>query len=870
MWKLQVILVQLLLLVCVLRLYFQPGELEHPKPQKTLPEMGLQPPAARLVLFLVEGLRAETFFGSNFQQLPHLKELLSHHGLVGVSRTTIPTLTRTGKVALLGGFYDVPSLVTDDGYDTFYNRTWSAPNTVVLDFSGQPRKVFEMLEAALKDVDTYNRLRIATRSVITIQMKGLIAESPLDERYLVKFRNAQWTVREAYHMIERVFADRATAYLMTSAHGLTDLGSHGGASLQEQTTPFYLWGAGVHRKANNYSSLELHNGTHLPLHKLDQIDLTSLISALIGLPPPINNLGVLPHSYMMVTPEYTRKAMDLNALQLLALAKEKIRKHERGIFNKWLPKSMDLDLTRIAYYQNQMDRLLEIGTSDKAKETSELAATLSLNALKYYSTYLHIPVQVTTALALLGWMYFLMIKVSKDSMESKEKSRGFVTCATVTILSLGLLVGELVFLQCSCLMTILCLLVPFGVWCLTLAEMPCEGRSVLEPLTHMGWIFVPAGGILVALNCPCLFGIILVCSVVIYNRHGWSYFSPKFLAWLALLCLLCGFLWSQPAMQILMTTEYRVPLQAASMFMVVLRPFVLKHQFPGHVWLLNVAALVAGAVGIYFHEMSKTVPIYILAGSWIHLIYAILSSAYCANSGPRNRWEIICFNLLTVHALLSDSYSSLFVQALVTEYQMGGEVHEESKQLNEVEQADEEMQTGKETPMTSSMHLHMSYRFAVSILLYFYVSLLGSGHWIGGFTYLGNTARLYLPEPYAVPMALLVLIHLLIPVFVFLASLRAKSSFARLGTRSIITCLVLICNAVVLFYVVFIDHRSDWPLVHPSVINVLLVILAILLILSCESLVDVLFRGFSLKLPGPKRVAQETRLPKPSHPQGEV
>lgn len=224
MWKLQAILVQLLLLVCVLRLYFQPGELEYPKPQKTLPEMGLQPPAARLVLFLVEGLRADTFFGSNFQQLPHLKELLSHHGLVGVSRTTIPTLTRTGKVALLGGFYDVPSLVTDDGYDTIYNRTWSAPNTVVLDFSGHPRKVYEMLEASLKDVDTYNRLRIATRSVITLQMKGLIAESPLDERYLVKFRNAQWTVREAYHMIERVFADRATAYLMTSAHGLTDLG----------------------------------------------------------------------------------------------------------------------------------------------------------------------------------------------------------------------------------------------------------------------------------------------------------------------------------------------------------------------------------------------------------------------------------------------------------------------------------------------------------------------------------------------------------------------------------------------------------------------------------------------------------------------
>lgn len=224
MWKLQAILVQLLLLVCMLRLYFQPGELEHPEPQKSLPELGLQPPAERLVLFLVEGLRAETFFGSNFQQLSHLRELLSKHGLVGVSRTTVPTLTRTGKVALLGGFFDAPSWVSDEGYDTIYNRTFADPNTVVLNFSGHPREVFKRLATALKDVETYDRLKLATRSVITLQMEGLIAESPLDERYQVKFQNAQWTVRETYYMIERVFADRATVYLMTSAHGLTDLG----------------------------------------------------------------------------------------------------------------------------------------------------------------------------------------------------------------------------------------------------------------------------------------------------------------------------------------------------------------------------------------------------------------------------------------------------------------------------------------------------------------------------------------------------------------------------------------------------------------------------------------------------------------------
>jgi len=67
------------------------------------------------------------------------------------------------------------------------------------------------------------------------------------------------------------------------------LGSHGGGSDEERDTPFFLWGAGINHTTNNATlNIVVGNNVTMQLHNLDQIQLAPLMSALIGLPPPVN------------------------------------------------------------------------------------------------------------------------------------------------------------------------------------------------------------------------------------------------------------------------------------------------------------------------------------------------------------------------------------------------------------------------------------------------------------------------------------------------------------------------------------------------------------------------------------------------------
>ncbi|KAH8346629.1 hypothetical protein KR084_007254 [Drosophila pseudotakahashii] len=853
MWKAQVVLVHLVLMACLLRIYYQPGPRDHLEPQKTLPEMGVPPPADRLVVFLLVGLNAETFFSNNCSRSSYMRDIFLREGLVGISKTSVPTLTRAAKVALFAGFNEVPSLLPAEQFDSIFNRTLASKERTVLNFSDLADLRYRLSNGAC-----LKKLKNSTSLVMFVYLEDVGGASPLDAAYQKKLHNTQRSIRDAYELIESTFNDFRTAYLFTSAHGLNNLGSHGGGSDEERDTPFFLWGAGINRMTKNATSnFMVNDGVTLQLHKLEQIQLAPLMSALIGLPPPVNNLAMLPLGYMKVSREYERKALHLNALQLLAQAKAIIRRHERGVFSEWLPRAEDLDLQRISYYQSQMDHLIDKGWRSKAVETSRLAIKVAQKSLKYYYGYYHVPLVVAMVLALLGWQFTLLVKLTRDSRGAKDKPRGFLTWHTIVLMALGLLLGEVVFLRWASLSTVFCLMAPFGIWSLSLAELPQKGGCIDEPLKHLRWIVAPAAMIIVALHCSCPFSLAYVICVNLYNRRGWAHPTAKFLAWLALVCLLSGFLWSQKGMQILMTTKYRVILQAISMLVVILRPLFLGENHKWRVWLINGGILIVGGIGIYFREVGKPVPLYIMAVNWTYLIYAFASVPYCGSSCAPYRLQLLRFNLLTLHALLSDSYISLFAQGLITEYQMGIEVHEESIAADEEDFV--------EGPLVPSRHLELSYRFAVSILLYFYVSLFGTGHWLTSFTYLASTARLFLPDSCSGPMPYLVLIHALIPSLIILASLQALSNFGRRERRPILSSVMLICNVVVLFFVVFVPHHINWPTVHPSLISALLAQLTVVLLLACDTGAVYFFRGINLnRSPIPREVEDDKGFKGPS------
>ena len=85
-------------------------------------------PARRLVLFVADGLRAQSFYepgaapyirdiaGRTGENASHVQIFLSliqiFSGVLGMSHTRVPTESRPGHVALLAGLYEDPSAVT--------------------------------------------------------------------------------------------------------------------------------------------------------------------------------------------------------------------------------------------------------------------------------------------------------------------------------------------------------------------------------------------------------------------------------------------------------------------------------------------------------------------------------------------------------------------------------------------------------------------------------------------------------------------------------------------------------------------------------------------------------------------------------------
>lgn len=81
------------------------------------------------MLFVADGLRAESFFRDNLVRTPFLRDIILNDGIHGISHTRVPTESRPGHVALIAGFYEDPSAVLKGwqhnpiDFDSVFNRS---------------------------------------------------------------------------------------------------------------------------------------------------------------------------------------------------------------------------------------------------------------------------------------------------------------------------------------------------------------------------------------------------------------------------------------------------------------------------------------------------------------------------------------------------------------------------------------------------------------------------------------------------------------------------------------------------------------------------------------------------------------------------
>jgi ethanolaminephosphotransferase len=134
--------------------------------------------------------------------------------------------------------------------------------------------------------------------------------------------------REMDGIIHRIYnevisKDPNTLLVVMGDHGMNDIGNHGGSSTAETSAALLL-------VSEKFKNLQQSTETKAPVqwnddfdyfHRIDQIDLVPTLSELIGLPIPINNLGVFVPQFLNLYPteKEQRDVLLKNALQLKVL-----------------------------------------------------------------------------------------------------------------------------------------------------------------------------------------------------------------------------------------------------------------------------------------------------------------------------------------------------------------------------------------------------------------------------------------------------------------------------------------------------------------------------------------------------------------------
>ncbi|KAK2886371.1 GPI ethanolamine phosphate transferase 1 [Channa argus] len=429
--------------------------------------ISLAPPASRLVLLVADGLRADSLFSplpNGSSRAPYLRSVIEERGTWGVSHTRVPTESRPGHVALIAGFYEDVSAVAKGWkenpveFDSVFNESrhtwcWGSPDILPMfakgangdhvytytypaeeeDFASADASkldtwVFTQVKSFFQSAKSNSSLRaslLEDKNIFFLHLLGLDtnghAHRPISQEYLDNIGLVDSGVAELVSIVEDFFGyDGRTAYVFTSDHGMTNWGSHGAGHPSETLTPLVAWGAGVHN-AQRVTGPQPYNDQYLQDWKLEhlrrvdvsQADIAPLMASLIGVPIPVNSVGVLPLSYLNNSDQFKAESMYNNAIQVLEQFKVKMDQKKETTLSFLFTPYKQLSESKQAEFRHKAKILIKL---EKYKDTISLCQSLishSLEGLVYYHTYDRFFLGCSVVLGFVGWTSYVALVILK-------------------------------------------------------------------------------------------------------------------------------------------------------------------------------------------------------------------------------------------------------------------------------------------------------------------------------------------------------------------------------------------------------------------------------------------------------------------------
>ncbi|KAJ3517601.1 hypothetical protein NLJ89_g404 [Agrocybe chaxingu] len=459
-------------------------------------------PAKRLVLIVGDGLRADLLFNANaFPSIldapevvaPHLRSIAETRGAFGISHTRVPTESRPGHVAIIGGMYEDVSAVTKGwktnpvDFDSVFNqssstfsfgspdilpmfargatlgkvKTWSYDEDeedFTKDATALDIWVLDQLKVLLSNATTNQPLMNELRSdkvVFFLHLLGLDTTGhsyrPHSKEYMENIRVVDTIVRETEQLIDSFYGDSRTSFIFTADHGMSAIGNHGDGHPDSTRTPLIAWGSGI-RGPMPDSTPSSHDTYSEPwrlgrLYRRDveQADIAPLMASLIGIDWPVNSVGVLP-DVDPTRPGYldtrTEKGDEVRGQAVLANAKvilEQYRlKHElkkrHTLFYKPFKPLTDISMTETAPPILKIAHFNAQGNWSAARQASFELIQQALTGLHYLQTYDRFLIRGFVTAAYLGWAAYASLYILRplDKVPSALSTSALISSVTAT------------------------------------------------------------------------------------------------------------------------------------------------------------------------------------------------------------------------------------------------------------------------------------------------------------------------------------------------------------------------------------------------------------------------------------------------------
>ncbi|XP_053679452.1 GPI ethanolamine phosphate transferase 1 [Anopheles nili] len=869
------VVIHVLFLLSIFYIHFQSPIL------KDLPVGGEhdQPPADRLVLFIGDGLRAESFLKYDLNRTSFLRNILLTEGVFGISSTRVPTESRPGHAALLGGVYEDPSAVfrgwkeNPVEFDSVLNRSstsysWGSPDIVnmfsrgatqgrvhVAAYDSNDESFAQSANTSLLDIWVFDRVRqflskedtirdVFSRKkvILFLHLLGLDTAGHVHKPHSTLFTENLIIVDEGIksivQLVEQVSQnDRRTAFIFTSDHGMTDQGSHGSGHPLETETPFLAWGAGFNHAANGFPVVEdvlALGDKKIPIHYLNQADVAPLISAVLGISVPKNNLGKLPRSLLSVSEEYAAWAMKNNADQLLAQYNRWQRESE-GKMLQWLTS------TKQTSFKILIEALQsEISSATLRKQYSDVQTLCkmlmdtTLSAIEYFQSYYKPHLFVALTLTMLGWLLLLAketFSVNAGTHLSAYHLRNSRSVATIAML-IAVLVVAFNIVQNTPVIVVLYFVIPIALW----GFIGTRWRKyVLLVRGKSGMYFA---GFVVAVEFLVLAFMDRRLLALLLWIHCFLVVKPLFnnknklmiLRWIICNGLLSGFFLiptiGRDNSSFLLLSFSVIVWTVINITSI----YKTKHGFvfKSTMLLIHLLQPINLLVLINFIEGSKHIPMICRSLCWMFSAFGLLLPFFTSTCIQDRVWAL--FNGLSApYMMLSLSYEPLFLlcfcYTLYVWLQLENIASNKTIKLNAFY-------------FSTSLHTEGTIGFdntrrTFGFMLFLLTSFFGTGNLATVSSFDPNWVRCFVATFSPFTMMALILLKLLIPVILLVCVLRAMVIVCSVHKTKLFNLTLIVCDWMCLNYFFLVRNQGSWMDIGSSISH--------FVILECTTILVIMF-----------------------------